>query len=201
MVNVEGSITAAGATALEVLERSPGVVVNRQNNSIALAGKDGVIVMMNGKMNRMPIDAVVQLLAGMPSSNIEKIELITTPPANFDAEGNAGFINIVLKQSSDQGLNGSYTLSGGLGNGDIASAGINFNYRKNRFNLYGDYSFSRRAQEQIFSFNREVQLNEQTIETDTRSVRDPVQRNHNVRLGMDFNLSKKNRSGLSYFWL
>lgn len=191
VVNVENSITAAGATALEVLERSPGVVVNRQNNSLALAGKDGVIVMINGKINRMPISAVVQLLDGMPSSNIQKIELITTPPANFDAEGNAGFINIVLKQSSDQGLNGSYTLSGGIGNGDIASAGINFNYRKNRFNLYGDYSFSRNAQEQIFSFNREVQLNEQTIKTDTRSVRDPVQRNHNARLGMDFNLNEK----------
>lgn len=125
VVNVENSITSAGTTALEVLERSPGVMVNRQNNCIALAGKDGVIVMMNGKINRMPINAVVQLLAGMPSSNIQKIELITTPPANFDAEGNAGFINIVLKQSGDLSLNGSYTLSGGIGRGTIASAGIN----------------------------------------------------------------------------
>ena len=196
VVNVEGSITSAGATALEVLERSPGVVVNRQNSSISLAGKDGVIVMINGKINRMPLAAVVQMLEGMPSGNIEKIELITTPPANFDAEGNAGFINIVLKETSDQGLNGSYTFSGGYGKGDVSSAGINFNYRKNKINVYGDYSFSRRAQEQIFAFDRQVLLEGRTIRTDTRSMRDPVQRNHNARLGLDVDLSKKTVLGL-----
>ncbi|MFN7119074.1 MAG: TonB-dependent receptor domain-containing protein [Saprospiraceae bacterium] len=197
VVNVEGSITAAGATALEVLERSPGVMVNRQNNTIALAGKDGVIVMMNGKMNRMPIDAVVQLLAGMPSSNIEKIELITTPPANFDAEGNAGFINIVLKQSSDRGFNGTYTFSGGVGRGTITSAGINFNYRKDRFNLYGDYSFNRQAQEFIAISSRVVVLNGEAIGTSTKNVRDPsIQRNHNTRLGVDWTLSKKTVLGV-----
>jgi Carboxypeptidase regulatory-like domain len=80
VINVKGSITSAGGTALEVLEKSPGVVVNRQNNSIALNGKDGVVVMINGKVSRMPSDAVVQMLNGMNASNIEKIELITTPP-------------------------------------------------------------------------------------------------------------------------
>ncbi len=196
VVNVAGSITSAGATALDVLERSPGVIVNRQNNAIALAGKEGVVVMINGKINRMPVEAVVQLLEGMPAGNIEKIELITTPPANFDAEGNAGYINIVLKQSADRGLNGSYNLSGGFGRGDVASAGINFNYRKNRLNLYGDYAFSREAQEQIFAIDRLVLLNGNTLRTDTRTVRDPLQRNHQARLGMDFSLSPKTVLGL-----
>jgi len=196
VINVENSITSAGATALDVLERSPGVVVNRQNNSIALAGKNGVIVMINGKINRMPLDAVVQMLAGMPSANIEKIELITTPPANFDAEGNAGFINIVMKQSNEAGLNGGYTFSGGIGRGSTASAGINFNYRKNKLNLYGDYSFGREAQEQIFLSDRQVQLNGKTIRTDTRSLRDPVQRNHNARLGLDWSMGKKTVLGM-----
>lgn len=196
VINVENSITSAGATALDVLERSPGVVVNRQNNSIALAGKNGVIVMINGRINRMPLNAVVQMLAGMPSGNIEKIELITTPPADFDAEGNAGFINIVMKKSNDEGLNGGYNFSGGIGRGSTASAGINFNYRKNKINLYGDYSFGREAQEQLFLSDRQVLLNGNTIRTDTRSLRDPVQRNHNARLGMDWNLSKKTVLGM-----
>ncbi|WP_431215257.1 carboxypeptidase regulatory-like domain-containing protein [Puia sp. P3] len=90
IVNVEGNITAAGSTILDVLERSPGVVVDRQNNSISMAGKSGVVVMINGKINRMPIDAVLQMLAGMSAGNIEKLELITTPPANLDAEGMRG---------------------------------------------------------------------------------------------------------------
>ena len=196
VINVENSITSAGSSALEVLERSPGVVVNRQNNSLSIAGKDGVVVMINGKINRMPLEAVVQMLAGMPSSNIESIELITTPPADFDAEGNAGFINIVLKQSNDNGLNGAYTFSGGYGKGTTASSGINFNYRQKNINLYGDYSFSREAQEQVFTFGRQVMLNGETIGTDTRSVRDPIQRNHNARLGLDWNLSPKTVLGV-----
>ena len=61
---------------------------------------DGVVVMLNGKINRMPISAVIQMLSGMSASNIEKIELITTPPSNLDAEGNAGYINIVLKTNT-----------------------------------------------------------------------------------------------------
>lgn len=191
VVNVENSITSAGGTALEVLERSPGVIVNRQNNALSMAGKEGVVVMINGKINRMPPEAVVQLLDGMPSANIEKIELITTPPADFDAEGNAGFINIVLKKSADRGLNGSYTLSAGYGRGDVSSAGVNFNYRKNRFNLYGDYSFSREAQEQVFSIDRQVLLNGRNIRTDTRTDREPAQRNHQARVGIDLNLSDK----------
>ena len=195
-VNVANSITAAGATALEVLERSPGVVVDRQQGGIFLSGKDGVIVMMNGKINRMPIKAVVQLLEGMPSDNIEKIELITTPPANFDAEGNAGFINIVLKQTNDRGLNGSFNLSAGYGRGTTSAGSLNFNYRKGAVNLFGDYSFRRRTQEQIFTNYRRVMIGGQVVETNTTTNRKPIRTNHNARLGMDVELGEKTVLGL-----
>ncbi|MEJ7830282.1 MAG: carboxypeptidase-like regulatory domain-containing protein, partial [Segetibacter sp.] len=78
VVNVANSITSAGNTALEVLQRSPGIIVDPQNNTLSMNGKDGVVVMINGKINRMPITAVVQMLAGMSANNIERIELITT---------------------------------------------------------------------------------------------------------------------------
>ena len=141
VINVESSILSAGSTALEVLERSPGITVNRQSNSISLVGKDGVMVMINGKISYMPQASIVQLLEGMSSDNIETIELITTPPANMDAEGNAGFINIVMKNQTDVGLNGSYSFSGGIGNGTTTQDNISFNFRKNKVNLYGNYSF------------------------------------------------------------
>ena len=64
VINVKNSITDAGGTALDVLEKSPGVTVNRQNNTIAINGKNGVSVMINGKITYMPMDALVQLLAG-----------------------------------------------------------------------------------------------------------------------------------------
>ena len=196
VVNVAGSITASGSTALEVLERSPGVIVNRQNNDISLSGKNGVVVMINGKINRMPIDAVVQLLDGMPSSNIEKIELITTPPANFDAEGNAGFINIVLKQTNDRGLNGSFTLSTGYGRGLSNSASANFNFRKNKLNLYGDYSFNRNAGDQFATVNRQTIINNETLRTETITDRSPVRTNHNARLGLDLDINKNTVFGV-----
>src|SRR4030095_1712802 len=149
VVNVANSITSAGTNALEVLERTPGVIVNHQNNTLSLSGKNGVVVMINGRINYMPADAVVRMLEGMPSDNIERIEIITTPPAGFDAEGNAGYINIVLKRNMDEGFNGSFGAGIGWGKGEQGSANLNFNYRKGITNLYGDYGYTKEAQEQI----------------------------------------------------
>ena len=107
VINVQNSITSAGSTVLEILERSPGVTVDRQNSTVAMNGKQGVMVMLNGKLSRLPMASVMQLLGGMNAGNIEKIELITTPPAQYDAEGNAGLINIVTKRNPNLGTNGS----------------------------------------------------------------------------------------------
>lgn len=190
-INVATSITSAGTTALQVLERSPGVMVNRQQGSIAMAGKNGVVVMINGKINRMPISAVVEYLDGMPSSSIDKIELITTPPANFDAEGNAGFINIVLNQANDQGFNGSYALSAGYGRGGTGNANVNGNYRTNKLNIFGDYTYFRNSQRQTFGGNRLVNYNNIITETISNSDRNPLRINHTGRLGIDYQLNQK----------
>ena len=191
VVNVKGSITNAGSTVLEVLEKSPGVTVNRSSGTISMNGKNGVQVMINGKMNYMPADAVLQMLNGMNASTVEKIELITNPPAKYDAEGNAGYINIVLTQSPDEGFNGSIDLSMGALEGTEPKAGVNFNYRKRKVNLYGSYSFSRLAQLQNGSFHRRLKDSGSVSEIKTETARDPYQRNHNARIGMDYSLSKK----------
>ncbi|MEI9810877.1 MAG: TonB-dependent receptor [Bacteroidota bacterium] len=196
IVNVRNSITAAGSTVLDVLERSPGITVNRQSNTISMNGKNGVVVMINGKINRMPLSAVVQMLSGMNASNIEKLELITTPPANFDAEGNAGYINIVLINNPNQGFNGSYSLTMGYGRGETPAAGINFNYRHNKINLYGDYSFSRLHTKQLFTNYRRVQYQGNTTENYVESDRNTFQRNHNISLGLDYEINKKTVAGL-----
>ena len=196
VVNVASSITNAGTTALDVLMRSPGIVVDQQNNTLSMNGKDGVVVMINGKISRMPIASIVQMLAGMNSSNIEKIELITTPPSNFDAEGNAGYINIVLKTNTQYGTNGSYSLTAGYGKKPVSAASINFNHRKGMFNLYGDYSFSDERMVQYFNFQRYVTQPARTLETITTADRPAKRRNHDVRLGLDLELSKKTTIGV-----
>src|SRR6266498_549151 len=189
VINVENSITSAGNTALEVLERSPGVVVDHQNNSISMNGKDGVVLMINGKINYMPISAVVQLLSGMSAGNIEKIELITTPPANFDAAGNAGYINILLKADNNYGTNGSFSGSLGYGKGWVTEASFNFNHRKGKVNLYGDLSYSRIRKPFPASIYTKVSNNGNITETYFTHHRIDTTKNFNARLGLDYQLN------------
>lgn len=197
VVNVSNSITNAGSNALEVLSRSPGVQVNRLTKTISLVGKEGVVVMINGKISTMPADAVVQMLEGMNADNIDKIELIHTPPANFDAEGNAGIINIILKSNGDEGLNGSYALNAGRGRGNKYGGSVNFNLRKNRINLYGSYDHNYNLNPQKFTNYRGVRQDNDFLETNTISERPHTPTTvQNARLGVDIQLSKKTVLGL-----
>lgn len=191
VINVRNSISAAGFSALDVLERSPGVVVNRQANLIAMSGKEGVMVMINGKINYMPVAGLVQMLSGMSAGNIDRIELITTPPSNLDAEGNAGYINIVLISNPDFGFNGSLSASMGYGQGEMPAASVNFNYRKDRTNLYGDYSFSLDGRKPVFGNYRRVVTDRGIHESHIFLDRYPERTTHNARVGLDYQVSKK----------
>ena len=102
VISLEEETAAAGSSILDILERTPGLVVDRQNNSISMLGKDGVNVMINDKMTYMPATALVQYLNGLSADTVKSIELITTPPAKYDAEGNSGYVNIILKKNNAQ---------------------------------------------------------------------------------------------------
>ncbi len=191
VVNVENSITSAGSSALEVLERSPGVTVDRQNSTISLSGKTGVVVMINNRINYMTPEAAVQMLQGMSANNIERIEILATPPANLDAEGNAGYINIVLKKNQNNGLNGTTALTIGYGNGESGNGNLTFNYRKDRFNLFGSYTYLHRNTDNPMTFYRKVVVGGQAIETTTFTDRQPISNNHNARIGFEYQLTPK----------
>jgi outer membrane receptor protein involved in Fe transport len=196
VLNVANSIATAGGTALEMIAASPGITVNYLEGTISMNGKKGVVVMINGRPNYMPAGDVVKMLQGLGSGNIQKIEFITSPPAGFDAEGNAGFINIVLKKNPADGLNGSFSAMGGYGKGLLASGSGNFNYRSNRINLFGDASYTYTRNKPYTTFYRRVfdqgVLKENYSITD-RTVRVP---NINGRLGLDIELSPKTTTGL-----
>jgi hypothetical protein len=140
-VNVQNSIMTRGSSVMDVLQRSPGIIVDQHNNTISLNGKTGVMVMLDGRLMRMSMDQLITLLSSMSADNIEKIELMNTPPAKYDAEGNAGIINIVTKKNKKRGTNGSVTLTGGYGMYEKASAGININHNTGKVNLYASYSY------------------------------------------------------------
>lgn len=191
VINVQNNITSAGGTALEVLERSPGVSVNRARNSINLSGKEGVIIMVNGKVSRQPFNSIMQMLSSMNADNIEKIELITTPPAKYEAEGNAGIINIEIVKRTDIGTNGSLNLSLGYGVGDKEGINLNLNHRKEKVNLYGNISFNRDKTRESFINDRIVQEEQESSIFRTTSDRNPISTNYDGRIGLDYTLSKK----------
>jgi len=142
VINPSAMITAAGGSVLDVLERSPSVRVDRQNGSISLGGRGGVMVMLNGKLSRLPIEAVVQMLSGMNAGNVEVIELIANPSARYDAEGNAGLINIVLKRKQGEGTNGSFSLMAGYGKYEKGMGSFSINHNQGRVNLFANASYN-----------------------------------------------------------
>lgn len=188
VVNVENSITSVGGNALEVLERSPGITLNRQSNSINMNGKQGVLVMFDGKIQRLPMETVVQLLGSMPAANIDKIELISNPSSRYDAQGDAGIINIVTKHNPNYGTNGSVNASVAYSYYGKAQGSININHRKKGFAVFADYSISRDKLWQEMTFDRTISNPDQ--HTLTVSTRYPMRTIHNARLGAEWSLGK-----------
>jgi len=189
VINVKGSISDAAGTALDVLQKSPGVTVDRQANSIAVNGKTGISVMINGKMTYMPNDALIQFLAGIPAGNIERIELIAAPSAKYDASGNGGLINIVLISNSDTGFNGSWFLTAGYGLRESAAAGLNFNYRTARLNLSGNYSFTHDHVIQTSTAFTQYSRSGHLTTNQSFSNRDAITQVQNFRIGLDYQMN------------
>lgn len=141
LLNVEAAVTNVGATVLEVLEKSPGVTVDR-NGSIALQGKAGVLVLIDDKPTYLAGAELNNLLSSMSASQVEQIELMTNPPAKYDASGNAGIINIKTKKTKVKGFNGSATVSAGQGVYPKNNNSLVLNYRNGKFNTFLTYSMN-----------------------------------------------------------
>ncbi len=197
VVNVESSILSKGSSALQVLERSPGVFIDRQYNSIALNGKNGVMVMLNGKLLRLSSSEVVSLLNGMSANNIEKIELLTTPPARYDAEGSAGMINIVLKKVKRAGTYGNMSLTAGYGRREKGTVSANISHSTANLDLYLAYTFSHDK-----SFNtwfadayQDVPILGGPETVNYWSTTRPTQNSHDITLGLGTRLNPRTTIG------
>src|ERR1700733_13618102 len=114
VMNVENRVLAAGNSAMDILERAPGVSIDKDDN-ISLKGKQGVTVMINDKLTYLSSTQLATLLRSTDGTTIESIEIITNPSAKYDASGNSGIINIKLKKNKDAGTNGSVTLGAAMG--------------------------------------------------------------------------------------
>lgn len=206
IVNVEASPTSAGATALEVLEKSPGIMVNN-DGIISLRGKSGVIVMMDGKPTFLSPADLANLLRNLPASAIDQIEIMTNPSAKYDASGNSGVINIKTKKGKAAGFNGSVmtgiTTSFFENNGIMyvrpkSQNSFTFNYRKNKFNFFGNYNPNLMRGRGLLEISRtkldddKNVLGYNEVETQFKFGNN----NHTLKLGLDYFADKKNTFGI-----
>src|SRR5215218_1214728 len=190
VVNVDNSVVSAGSSALDVLERSPGITVD-QNDAISLRGRAGVIIMIDGKPSAMTGADLANYLRGLPSNAIERIEIITNPSAKYDAAGNSGIIDIRMKKDQRLGTNGTFTAGYGQGVYPKANTGTTFNYRNKKLNIFGNYNYAYRKNLNHLIINRNFYENGVFEGSDNKDNYAIMPFNsHTVRLGADFFPSK-----------
>jgi iron complex outermembrane receptor protein len=141
ILNVEGTINATGNDALELLRKSPGVMIDKDDN-ISLAGKNGVQVYVDGKPTPLAGSDLSNYLKSLQSAQIEAIEIITNPSAKYEAAGNAGIINIKLKKNKSFGTNGSVSAGYVQGTYPKYNGGLNLNHRNKTINVFGNYNYN-----------------------------------------------------------
>jgi len=191
VVNVDNSIISAGSSAMDVLERSPGINID-QNDAISLRGKAGVMIMIDGKPTPMTGSDLANYLKGLPSAAIERIDIITNPSARYDAAGNSGIIDIRMKKDQRFGLNGTATAGYGQGIYVKTNTGSTFNYRNKKLNLFGNYNYSYRIGLNHLLLDRNFYENGMYNGGDLKDNYSKSPNSaHTSRFGMDFFPSKK----------
>lgn len=141
VVNVDALISNAGTTALEVLEKSPGVTID-QAGQISFHGKSGVAIYVDDKPTYLSGSDLENYLRSMPSSTLSQIELMTNPPAKYDAAGTAGIINIKTKKTKVKGFNLGVSLGLRQSRYTATNNSMDFNYRKDKVNVFGTFAYT-----------------------------------------------------------
>jgi hypothetical protein len=197
IVNADALLSNAGSTAWDVLEKSPGVRTE-ENGTISLNSKNGVIIFIDDKPTYLSGTDLVAYLKSLPASAVNQLELMTNPPAKYDAAGSAGIINIKTKKLKKRGANGNFNLGYGQGKYPKSNNSFNFNYRSGKLNVFGNLSYSYQK-----SFN-DLDI-ERRFKNDDNSLRAVFKQNSYIvpesnsgraKLGLDYDLSDKTTIGI-----
>ncbi len=189
--NVEASINATGSNALELLQKSPGIQVDN-NENISMKGKSGVRVYVDGKMMQLDTKDLAAYLKSINSSDMEAIEMISNPSAKYDASGNAGIINIRLKKNKKFGTNGSVNLGLVQGVTPKGNGSVNLNYRDKKVNLFSNVGGFIGDNQSLMDLYR---IQKDTL-YDQKSVNINGNRSMNVKAGADYFINNKNTIGV-----
>lgn len=143
VVNVQNSLLTKGSNALQMLERLPGVITDKQNNELSLNGQAGVAVLINGRRVMMNPAEIMDLLENTLADNIEKVELITSPSSRYDADGSAGLINIIMHQHTAEKNRFGFTAMGGFGYGEKGAVSLNYQKTGEKLSFTSSYGYVR----------------------------------------------------------
>ncbi|MEO0341532.1 MAG: outer membrane beta-barrel protein, partial [Bacteroidota bacterium] len=193
--NVEGSINASGSDGLELLRKAPGVLIDN-NETITLLGKTGVIIYIDGKPSPLQGQDLANYLKTLNSSQIDAIEIITNPGSRYDAQGNAGIINIKLIRDKSLGTNGSINIDASKGQRYRANGSVTLNTRTRDYNLFGTYT---RYYGEEFNLNN-LDRRQSGLRFDQSTEGNGSWEGHNVRFGGDYFLTKKSTIGFLAFY-
>ncbi|MEO5946458.1 MAG: outer membrane beta-barrel protein [Chitinophagaceae bacterium] len=199
IINVDAGIGNAGATVMDVLEKSPGITVGR-DGTISMKGKPQVMVLIDGKQTQLGGADLQAYLSGMNASQVDVIELIDNPGANYDAAGNAGIINIKTKKNKQKGFNGSLSISIGQGIYTKNNNSFSINYRTGKFNLYANYG-ARLGKERMKLYALRKYFDKNGLDSlllEQPNVINTKISSHNIRTGIDFFASEKTTIGLAF---
>lgn len=192
--NVESSIVSEGGNAIDALSRAPGVVIS-QDGEISIRGQQGVGVMINGKLTQLSQKELANYLKSTTSSNIKQIEVITNPSSKYDATGKAGIINIVLKKSNSSGLKGTVFSSYGRGRKNRTNSGLDLSYNKDKFSIFGNYSYTFRGEEERKNFEQIQYKDNSRKEIATKnhqySITNEPLTSNNFKIGTQYEVSSK----------
>lgn len=195
VMNVQDNAIAAGKSSLDLFRMAPGVFVNSGN--ISINGIWGTRVMVNGRMLNLQGDDLKNYLANLKSSDIKSIEIIAHPPAEYDAEGSGGIINIVMKKNSTSGLSGyagaDYSL--GLGRYPGYLPYLSLNYRKNKIGLSAGYTYDRHKEFEEVTQDRTF-TDDGQYQSSSSSV--TVFNSHTVRFGATYDITPKQYLAIDY---
>lgn len=195
VVNVAGSTLAAGNNAADILERAPGVSLDREGN-ISLNGKTGVTVMINDKLTYLSNTQLASLLRSTDGNTIQSIEIISNPSSKYDAAGNSGIINIKLKKNKSDGVNGSAVLGMAKAHYLSNNASVSVNVKDGNLNTFAALS--------RINDKKDIRLSSERIITSQQSTTDYLQNsrirdfsvNNSYRAGADYQTGKSNTAGI-----
>nr|MCU0334271.1 hypothetical protein [Chitinophagaceae bacterium] len=195
VLNIQNDVVASAGTLFEAIQRAPGLSITNDEN-LLMSGKSGVLVLIDGRPTQLSQRDLANWLKSTPASLIASIDIISNPSAKYDAQGNAGIINIKLKKNTQQGLNGNLNTAYTQAQHHRANSSANLNYRQGALNLYGNASYSHVLQHTSGSLIRQIPNGGQRLLFDNRTTDIDRGRGINYRLGADWYLNKKTTLGI-----